>query len=57
MKYLVMLIDEYLEAFPPGTVPDPEKTTLRTKEELAPYLKEPHSEGWKSVYGLSKTLL
>lgn len=57
MKYLVLLIDEYLEAFPPGTVPDPEKTTLRTKEELAPYLKEPHTEGWKSVYGLSKTLL
>jgi creatinine amidohydrolase len=52
MKYLVLLIDEILEAFPPGTVPPTEKVTLRDKKELAPYLKEPLSKGWKSVYGL-----
>ncbi|MBQ9062621.1 MAG: creatininase family protein [Eubacterium sp.] len=54
MKYLVMLIDEYLEAYPPGTVPEAEKMTLRSNEEVADYLKEPLSEGWKSVYGLGK---
>lgn len=56
MKYVVMLIEEYLEAFPPGEVPDPEETTFRTREELEPYLKEPHSEGWKSVYSLPRKL-
>lgn len=55
MKYIVMLIDEFLEAYPPGTVPDPEKTTLRTKDELESFIKEPLSEGWRPVYGLSKT--
>lgn len=54
MKYLVMLIDEYLEAYPSGTVPAPEKMTLRTTEEMAPYMKEPFTEGWKSVYGINK---
>ena len=52
MKYLVLLIDEILEAFPPGTVPPPEKVSLRDPKELEPYLKEPMSEGWKSVYVL-----
>jgi creatinine amidohydrolase len=54
MKYLVMLNDEFLDAYPPGTVPDAEKMTTRTNEELAPYLKEPLSKGWRTVYGLSK---
>ncbi len=54
MKYLTLLIDETLEAFPPGTVPPVEKVTLRTPEELEPYLKEPMSPGWKSVYSLPR---
>jgi 3-dehydro-scyllo-inosose hydrolase len=29
-----------------------EKTTLRTAEEMKPFLKEPLSAGWKSVYEL-----
>jgi len=52
MKYLTLLVDETLEAFPPGTVPPVEKVTLRSAKEMEPYLKEPMSEGWKSVYGL-----
>ncbi len=52
MKYLTLLIDEILEAFPAGTVPPTEKVSLRDPEELAPYLKEPMSKGWKSVYAL-----
>lgn len=56
MKYLAILIDEYLEAYPPGTVPAPEKMTLRTTEEMAPYMKEPFTEGWKSIYALPKLI-
>lgn len=49
LKYLTLLHDEILEAFPPGTVPPVEKVTLRTEKEMEPFLKEPLSEGWKSV--------
>ncbi|MDN5313579.1 MAG: hypothetical protein PWQ68_2553, partial [Thermoanaerobacteraceae bacterium] len=52
LKYLTLLNDQILEAFPPGTVPPVEKVTLRTEEEMKPFLKEPFSEGWKSVYEL-----
>lgn len=52
LKYLTLLHDQILEAFPPGTVPPVEKVTLRTAKELEPFLKEPFSEGWKSVYEL-----
>jgi len=52
LKYLTLIVDEILEAFPPGTVPPVEKITLRTEEEMRPFLKEPFSEGWKSVYEL-----
>ncbi len=52
LKYLTLLNDQILDAFPAGTVPPVEKVTLRTPEELAPFLKEPFSDGWKSVYEL-----
>ncbi len=52
LKYLTLLHDQILEAFPAGTVPPPEKVSLRDPKELAPFLKEPFSEGWKSVYEL-----
>ncbi len=54
LKYLNMLIDEILEAFPPGTVPPAEQVTLRSEEEMAAFVKEPMSDGWKSVYALPK---
>ena len=50
VKYLTMVCDEILEAFPAGTVPPTEMVSLRTPEEMAPYLKEPMSPGWRSVY-------
>ncbi len=45
-----MMVDDILEAFPPGVLP--EKVSLRDPKELAPFLQEPWSEGWKSVYEL-----
>jgi len=54
LRYVTLLIDEILEAFPAGEVPPVEKVTLRSAKEMAPYLKEPQSEGWKSIYGLPR---
>ena len=53
-KYLHLVHDEILAAFPAGTVPPVEEITLRTAAEMEPYLKEPGSPGWKSVYALPK---
>ena len=52
LKYLTLVHDQILEAFPAGEVPPVEKTTLRTEKEMEPFLKEPFSKGWKSVYEL-----
>ncbi len=54
LKYLTLWNDHVLEAFPPGTTPPVEEVTLRTAEEMEPYLREPLSEGWKPVYGLPR---
>lgn len=52
LEYLNLVVDHILDAFPPGEVPPVEMTTLRSEKELEPFLKEPLSEGWKSVYEL-----
>ena len=52
LSYLTLVIDQILEAFPAGSVPPVEMVTLRTEKEMEPFLKEPLSEGWKSVYEL-----
>lgn len=54
--YLTLLVDEILTAFPPGKVPPVERVTLRSAKEMGPYLKEPQSKGWKSVYGLPRSV-
>ena len=55
LRYLTLCINQLLNAFPPGTVPPVELMTHRKPEELEPYLREPQSPGWKSVYSLPKT--
>lgn len=54
LKYLTLLNDQILETFPAGSVPPVEEVSLRSAAELEPYLREPLSEGWKSVYGLPR---
>jgi len=54
VRYLTLVNDQILAAFPPGTVPPVEEVTLRSAAEMEPYLREPLSPGWKSVYGLPK---
>lgn len=54
LRYLTLLCDDILTAFPAGTVPPVEEVTLRTAKDMEPYLREPLSKGWKSVYGLPK---
>jgi creatinine amidohydrolase len=53
-KILTLLVEDILESFPAGTVPPVELTTLRTEAEMAPFLKEPLSDGWKSVYAIPR---
>lgn len=53
-RMLELLYDEISEKYPAGTVPDPDTTTMRTAKEMEPYLREPLSEGWKSVWELPR---
>ena len=53
-EYLDLLCNDILKTWPAGAVPDPESTTFRTNREMEPYLKEPGSKGWKSVYSLPR---
>ncbi len=54
LKYLTLVIEEILEAYPPGVLPPVEDLTLRSAEEMEPYLKWPEEPGWKSVYGIPR---
>ena len=53
-EYLKLMIDEILTDFPPGKVPPIDEFTFWTEEEIAPFLKEPMSEGWKSVHEIKR---
>ncbi|NOZ49923.1 MAG: creatininase family protein [Chloroflexi bacterium] len=54
LRYLSILIEDIRGVFPPGVVPPVEEVTLRSAEDMAPYLLEPLSAGWKPVYGLPR---
>jgi creatinine amidohydrolase/Fe(II)-dependent formamide hydrolase-like protein len=54
LRYLTLVTDQILETFPPGTVPPVEEVTMRSAKEMEPYLKEPGTDGWKSVYALPR---
>jgi hypothetical protein len=54
LRYLTLLNDQILAAFPAGTVPPVEEVTLRSEAEMEPYLREPLSPGWKPVYALPR---
>lgn len=54
LRYLTLLHDDILTAFPAGAVPPVEEVTLRTESELEPFLREPQSPGWRSVYALPR---
>ncbi|NQU27688.1 MAG: creatininase family protein [Candidatus Marinimicrobia bacterium] len=54
LSYLTLVHDEIHEAFPAGKLPPIEETTMRTAEEMEPYLKEPFTEGWRPIYAIQK---
>lgn len=54
LRYLTLLNDQILEAFPAGKLPPTEEVTLRTDAEMEPFLREPLSEGWKPVYAIPR---
>lgn len=53
-EYLNTMVEDILEAYPAGQVPDPRKFSLRPFEEIEPCLREPLSEGWKSIHELPR---
>ncbi len=54
LKYLTLVHDEIFN--PAGKLPPVEKISLRDPKEMEPFLREPMSEGWKSVYELPYTI-
>ena len=54
LEYLTLVVNQILDAFPPGKLPPAEEATLRSAEAIEPYLREPESKGWKPVYGLPR---
>jgi creatinine amidohydrolase len=54
LRYLTLLNDHILDAFPAGKLPPTEEVTLRTDEEIEPFLREPLSEGWRPVYAIPR---
>ena len=52
LKYLTLVHDEILENYPSGKLPPVEKISLRDPKEMEPFLREPMSKGWKSVFEL-----
>lgn len=54
LKYLTLVVEQIIEAYPSGKLPPIDKITLRDPESLKPFLQEPMSKGWKSVYELPK---
>jgi len=54
LKYLTLWHDDILAAFPAGKLPPTEEVTLRSAQELDPFLREPLTPGWKPVYALPR---
>ena len=54
LRYLTLVNDEIIKVFPSGKLPPTEEITLRTQAEMEPYLREPMSPGWRSVYALPR---
>jgi creatinine amidohydrolase/Fe(II)-dependent formamide hydrolase-like protein len=54
LRYLTLVNDEILAAFPAGKVPPVEEVTLRTEADMEPFLREPLSEGWRPAYALPR---
>ena len=52
-RYIVKMIDDILADFPAGTAPV-DGFTFRDREEIEAVMKEPLSEGWKSVHELQR---
>jgi creatinine amidohydrolase/Fe(II)-dependent formamide hydrolase-like protein len=52
LGYLEMLVNNILEAFPPGKLPPVEEFTARSGPDFEATLKQPYDSGWKHLYTL-----
>jgi len=50
LRYLTLLIEDILTAFPPGMLPPANDITLYSNEEIKDYLKEPGDPGYRNPY-------
>jgi creatinine amidohydrolase/Fe(II)-dependent formamide hydrolase-like protein len=50
LEYLMLLIDEILETFPPNVTPPIEEVTLFDRSEIEGYLKKPTEAGYRNPY-------
>jgi len=53
LDYLEKLVNDILEAFPPGELPPVEQVSMRSREELEAVTKKPFEEGWRHIYTLA----
>jgi creatinine amidohydrolase/Fe(II)-dependent formamide hydrolase-like protein len=52
LDYLEKLVNDIMERFPVGKLPPAHELSQRPKEELDAALKQPLSEGWRSIYSI-----
>jgi len=53
LDYLEKLVNDILEAFPPGELPPVGQVSMRSREELEAVTKKPFEEGWRHIYTLA----
>ena len=52
LRYLTLVVEQILDAYPSGKLPPIDQITLRDPKELEPFLKVPSTPGWKFVFEL-----
>jgi creatinine amidohydrolase len=52
LRYLMLLVDDVLATFPPGTAPPIDEVTLFEPAEIEGYLKAPGDDGYRNPYRL-----
>ena len=53
LDYMVKLVEDIMERFPPGVLPPVEEITQRPPEQIEAVTKHPFEKGWRSIYSLT----
>jgi len=52
LDYMEKLVNDILDAFPPGKLPPVDEFTQKDSQEFKSVLKMPGEKGWKNLYTL-----